>query len=105
MVLVGATFTLILLLKKESFAPRILHYKAAYFRKLTGNERFMTAAEASHASLGELMFKSFLRPFLLSTQPIVVAFTLYLTIVYIILFTFLDGYVSSKALVRSLEQC
>ncbi|EMD70064.1 hypothetical protein COCSADRAFT_107325 [Bipolaris sorokiniana ND90Pr] len=92
LVLVGATVTLILLLKKESFAPRILHYKAAYFRKLTGNERFMTAAEASHASLGELMFKSFLRPFLLSTQPIVVAFTLYLTIVYIILFTFLDGY-------------
>ena len=91
LILVGAVFILILLFKKESFAPRILHYKADCFRKFTGNERFMTAAEATHGTLGELLSKSFLRPFLLCTQPIVVAFTVYLTIVYIILFTFLDG--------------
>jgi hypothetical protein len=71
-----------------------LHYKAQHFRKLTGNNRFLTATEASHGSIGELLSRSFLRPFLLSTQPIVMAFTLYLMIVYIILFTFLDGYVN-----------
>ncbi|KNG51630.1 benomyl methotrexate resistance protein [Stemphylium lycopersici] len=92
LILVGVVFLLILLLKRESFAPRILSYKADCFRRLTGNKNFKTAAEASHGSLGDLMSKSFLRPFLLCTQPIVMAFTLYLTIVYIILFTFLDGY-------------
>jgi MFS family permease len=94
LILIGVTFTLILLFKRESFAPRLLHYKAQHFRKLTGNNRFLTATEASHGSIGELLSRSFLRPFLLSTQPIVMAFTLYLMIVYIILFTFLDGYVN-----------
>ena len=98
MILIGATFALILLCKKESFAPRILHYKAAHFRKLTGNMKFKTAAETMHTSTGDLMKKCFLRPFLLCTQPIVMAFTLYLAIVYIILFTFLDGYVHSVRL-------
>jgi archaellum biogenesis protein FlaJ (TadC family) len=96
LILIGATFTLILLCKKESFAPQILHYKAAHFRKLTGNKNFKTAAETMHTSTGDLMKKCFLRPFLLCTQPIVMAFTLYLAIVYIILFTFLDGYVYSE---------
>jgi hypothetical protein len=94
LILIGVTFTLILLFKRESFAPRLLHYKAQHFRKLTGNNRFLTATEASHGSIGELLSRSFLRPFLLCTQPIVMAFTLYLMIVYIILFTFLDGYVT-----------
>ena len=89
--MIGAVFTLILLCKRESFAPRLLHYKASHFRKLTGNNKFKTAAEASHSSLGALLSKCFSRPFLLCTQPIVMAFTLYLVIVYIILFTFLDG--------------
>ncbi|CAN9190247.1 unnamed protein product [Alternaria alternata] len=92
LILIGVTFTLILLCKRESFAPRLLHYKAQHFRKLTGNQQFKTATEASHGSIGELLSRSFTRPFLLCTQPIVVAFTLYLMIVYIILFTFLDGY-------------
>ncbi|KAE8829798.1 hypothetical protein PTNB73_06232 [Pyrenophora teres f. teres] len=92
LIMIGVVFTLILLFKRESFAPRLLHYKASHFRKLTGNNEFKTAAEASHSSLGNLLSKCFSRPFLLCTQPIVMAFTLYLVIVYIILFTFLDGY-------------
>jgi len=96
LILIGVTFTLILLFKRESFAPRLLHYKAHHFRKFTGNNRFLTATEASHGSIGDLISRSFLRPFLLCTQPIVVAFTVYLMIVYIILFTFLDGYVTFR---------
>lgn len=86
---------LILLCKRESFGPRILHYKAKQFRKLTGNENFKTATEASHPTMGAILTKCFVRPFLLCMEPIVIAFTFYLAIVYIILFTFLDGYVLS----------
>ncbi|KAI2479912.1 MFS 1 domain containing protein [Pyrenophora tritici-repentis] len=92
LIMIGAVFVLILLFKRESFAPRLLHYKASHFRKLTGNNKFKTAAEASHSSLRNLFSRCFSRPFLLYTQPVVMAFTLYLVIVYIILFTFLDGY-------------
>jgi hypothetical protein len=52
----------------------------------------MTAHEAEHTTLGALLSKCFFRPFVLCLEPIVLAFTLYLVIVYVILFTFLDGY-------------
>lgn len=93
LILDGAAFLLILLFKRETFAPQILHYKAKQFRKRTGNENFKTAAEASHGSVGAVLTKCFTRPFLLCTEPIIMAFTFYLAVVYIILFTFLDGYV------------
>jgi hypothetical protein len=93
LILDGVAILLILLCQPESFGPRILHYKSKHFRQITGNEHFKTAIEASHPSMGAILSKCFVRPFLLCTEPIVMAFTFYLAIVYIILFTFLDGYV------------
>jgi hypothetical protein len=91
---VGATFLLIVICKRETFGPRILYYRATHLRKFTGNRNFKTAIESAHgSSLGPILKKNFLRPFILCIEPIVLAFTLYLTVVYIILFTFLDGYV------------
>lgn len=92
LILDGAVILILLLFKAESFAPRILYYKARQLRKLTGNPKFMTAHEAEHTTLRALLSKSFFRPFVLCLEPIVLAFTLYLVIVYVILFTFLDGY-------------
>jgi hypothetical protein len=88
----SAVILALLLFKSESFAPRILYYKARQLRKITGNPKFMTAHEAEHPSFGALLSKCFFRPFVLCMEPIVLAFTLYLVIVYIVLFTFLDGY-------------
>jgi hypothetical protein len=93
LILDGVAILLILLCQPESFGPRILHYKAKAFRRITGNEKFKTAIEASHPSMGAILSKCFVRPFQLCTEPIVLAFTFYLAIVYIILFTFLDGQV------------
>lgn len=79
-------------LKQETLAPRLLKYKAAYFRKSTGDNRFKSEVEAKGHSLAQVLKTSFSRPFILALEPIVLAFTIYLTVIYIVLFTFLDGY-------------
>ncbi|KAF2767177.1 MFS general substrate transporter [Teratosphaeria nubilosa] len=83
---------LILAFKEETLAPRLLKRKAAYFRKLTGDDRFRSQIELGDHSLWTILKTNFSRPFILALEPIVLAFTLYLSIIYIILFTFLDGY-------------
>ncbi|KAI0424402.1 major facilitator superfamily domain-containing protein [Xylaria sp. FL1042] len=93
LILTGFCIVILFLFKRETFQPRILYFKAAAFRKYTGNSRFKTSTEASDASkIGPILKKNFYRPFLLCFEPIVISFTLYLAINYIILFTFLDGY-------------
>jgi hypothetical protein len=94
LILTGACIALLFFLKRETFAPRILYLKAAAFRKYTGDARFKTSKEASDASETSVILKrNFGRPFQLCFEPIVISFTVYLTINYIILFTFLDGQV------------
>lgn len=88
----GLVIALVIALMSETLAPRLLLYKAHNFRTLTGDKRFMTEAEADGKSVTEILKLNFTRPFLLAFEPIVFLFTLYLTIIYIVLFTFLDGY-------------
>ncbi|KAL9108745.1 MAG: hypothetical protein Q9227_006541 [Pyrenula ochraceoflavens] len=89
----GLVIIIVLMFKQETMSPQLLYYKARHFRKLTGDNRFKTAIEASgKTSLGVILKTNFTRPFLFAIEPIVVAFTLYMTVVYIVLFTFLDGY-------------
>ncbi|KAI0490098.1 major facilitator superfamily domain-containing protein [Xylaria cf. heliscus] len=93
LIMTGFSIVLLFLFKRETFAPRILKIKASAFRKYTGNARFMTSKEASDTSdIWPILKRSFGRPFLLCLEPIVMSFTVYMTINYIILFTFLDGY-------------
>ncbi|GAP92446.1 putative benomyl methotrexate resistance protein [Rosellinia necatrix] len=93
LILTGASIVLLFLFKRETFAPRILYFKAAAFRKYSGDPRFKTSSEVSEAGeICPILKRSFGRPFLLCFEPIVISFTVYLTINYIILFTFLDGY-------------
>lgn len=88
----GACAVLLFLFKRETFPPRILYLRAAAFRKYSGNPRFKTSHEVSDAgAIGPILKRSFGRPFLLCFEPIVISFTVYLAINYIILFTFLDG--------------
>lgn len=88
----GLVIALVFSLMKETLSPRLLLYKASHLRKLTGDKRFMTEQEADGKSVIDVLKVNFTRPFILALEPIVFLFTLYLTIVYIILFTFLDGY-------------
>lgn len=89
----GLVIAIIFLFKRETFAPQLLYYKAKFFREATGDARFKTAGEASGSgSLLPVLKRNFTRPWLLLMEPIVIFFTFYLTVVYIVLFTFLDGY-------------
>lgn len=88
----GLVLFLVLALKEETLAPRILKRKAGYFRQLTGDGRFQAESELHGQTLFQVLKKNFSRPFVLALEPIVLACTLYLTIIYIVLFTFLDGY-------------
>ena len=88
----GLVIAIIFLFKRETFAPQLLYYKARFFREATGNVRFKTAVEASGTgNLLPVLARNFTRPWQLLMEPIVIFFTVYLSIVYIVLFTFLDG--------------
>lgn len=88
----GLIITMVVLGKEETLAPRLLKYKAYYFRKLTGDSRFKCEADLHGKTLGQVLKTNFSRPFVLAREPIVLCWTLYLSIIYIVLFTFLDGY-------------
>lgn len=89
----GLILIIALLFQPETFTPILLKWKAKHLRDLTGDDRYVAEVEIKAASFGRRLLTALYRPFLIITkEPIVVLFTLYLTVVYIILFTFLDGY-------------
>jgi hypothetical protein len=77
----------------ETFPPILLKWKAAHLREITGDDRYRGAIEVRQESLAIRLRRALYRPFLLtSREPIVILVALYLTVIYIVLFTFLDGY-------------
>lgn len=88
----GVVFFFVVAFQPETMSPRLLKYKAAHLRKLTGDERFQAQHELDQGGLGQVLKTTLSRPFILITEPIVFLFGLYMSVVYIVLFTFLDGY-------------
>ncbi|ORX96361.1 major facilitator superfamily domain-containing protein [Clohesyomyces aquaticus] len=83
----------VVLFQPETYAPILLKWKALHLRRVTGDKRYVAETEIK----GEPFFKrlgvALYRPFLLTfREPIIILVTLYLTVIYIVLFTFLDGY-------------
>lgn len=77
----------------ETYAPIILVWKAKHLRRLTGDDRYVAPLEVRADGFFKRLSVSLYRPFLLTAkEPIVILIALYLSVVYIILFTFLDGY-------------
>ncbi|KAF2170624.1 hypothetical protein M409DRAFT_64294 [Zasmidium cellare ATCC 36951] len=86
----GALLILMVLFMPETCAPVILAWKAKALRSATGNVNFVGPLEAAGAtSLGQKLAQALSRPFLiLFTEPLVIAFTGYLSLVYIVMFSF-----------------
>lgn len=76
----GIIIAIIIMFKRETMGPQILRYKARHFRKLTGDNRFKTLAEAKGQNLLSILKTNFTRPFIFALEPIVFLFTLYLTV-------------------------
>ncbi|KAF6804021.1 MFS transporter [Colletotrichum sojae] len=88
----GLVLILILLCMPETYGPLLLQWKAAHYRRITGDERFRSEHEILDATLLSRLRTSMTRPFLMLTEPIIMAMTLYITVVYVVLFTFLVGW-------------
>jgi len=93
LIMSGVVLTLVVLFLPETFPPILLKWKAAHLRSITGEQRYKAEVEVRQESFMTRLGRALYRPFLLTaTEPIILLVALYLTVVYIILFTFLDGY-------------
>ena len=93
LILGGSVLVIVLLLQPETYGNLILYWKAKICRQETGDQRYRAPMEMKHASLGEHLKNSVCRPFtMFYSELIIILMSLYLTIIYIILFTFLEGY-------------
>lgn len=89
----GAVLALVFLFQPETYGNLILFWKASILRKETGDERYRAPMEMKRESLGQRLKLSVYRPFaMFYSELIIILVSLYLTIIYIILFTFLEGY-------------
>ncbi|KAI9841439.1 MAG: hypothetical protein M1837_000715 [Sclerophora amabilis] len=89
----GLIFFLVLFFQPETYAPTLLKWKAEHLRRLTGDNRYRAEIEIRGDTFRTRLGHSLYRPFVLTaSEPIIILFTLYLTVVYIILFGFLNGY-------------
>lgn len=89
----GAVLVLVLLFQPETYGNLILYWKASILREKTGNERYRAPMEMKREGLGLRLKLSIYRPFaMFYSELIIILVSLYLTIIYIVLFTFLEGY-------------
>ena len=93
LIISGLVLFLITFFQPETYAPILLKWKAAHLRTLTGDSRYRGAVEIISETFLRRLGRALYRPFLLTLrEPIILLFALYLTVIYIILFTFLNGY-------------
>lgn len=83
----------IFLFVPETYGPVLLQWKASHLRKITGDSRFVAEIELRQTSLPIRLLHSCSRPFrLFFGEIMVMLFTMYLVVLYIVLFGFLTGY-------------
>ena len=93
LVISGLVLALVAFLQPETYAPVLLKWKAKRLRLLTGDERYRAEVEIRGEAFVRRLARSLYRPFLLTfSEPIIILIALYLTVIYVILFTFLNGY-------------
>jgi MFS family permease len=93
MIMAALVTSAIFLFVPETYGPVLLGWKAKHLRQITGDRRFVAEFELRQTSLFTRLMHSCSRPFELFFREIMVAlFTIYLVVVYIVLFGFLTGY-------------
>jgi len=89
----GAVLVLVIFFQPETYPPILLKWKAKHLRDLTGDQRYRADIEIRQETLSRRLKRALYRPFVLTArEPIIILVALYLTVIYIVLFTFLDGY-------------
>ncbi|CEJ61790.1 hypothetical protein PMG11_10308 [Penicillium brasilianum] len=94
-ILAGITLGLIALCMPETYSPILLHWKAKQLRRLTGDHRYRAPLEFKRVSFLRRLAHAIYRPFLLlAIEPIIMIFGVYLSAIFIILYTFIAGYMA-----------
>ncbi|KAL1968914.1 hypothetical protein VTN77DRAFT_1275 [Rasamsonia byssochlamydoides] len=89
----GLVLAIVVLFQPETYGPILLKWKAEHLRRLTGDKRYRGAIEVRKIPLIWRLIRSLYRPFLMTAREVIIMlFALYLTVIYIVLFTFLTGY-------------
>ena len=93
LIISGLVLSLVIFFQPETYAPILLKWKATHLRQLTGDDRYKAEIEIREVSFLPRLGTALYRPFVLTfSEPIIILIALYLTVIYIILFTFLNGY-------------
>ncbi|KAI9806486.1 MAG: hypothetical protein M1833_003673 [Piccolia ochrophora] len=93
LIMSGLTLGLVILFQPETYPPILLKWKATHLRQLTGDDRYKAEVEIREERFLTRLRRALYRPFLLTArEPIIILLALYLTVIYIILFAFLNGY-------------
>ncbi|KAJ5364233.1 uncharacterized protein N7496_009946 [Penicillium cataractarum] len=94
-ILTGLLLALVILFLPETYSPVLLRWKAQQLRRLTGDDRYRAPLEFKKVSLRGRFRNAFSRPIIFFwTEPIIVVFSAYMAIVFIILYTFTAGFAS-----------
>lgn len=93
LIMAGLVTILIALFCPETYVPTLLERRAYYFRVCTGDSRFVAQSTLHTPELNTRLKRNFARPFiLLFSQYVAIFWSIYLSIVYAVLFGFLSGY-------------
>jgi len=93
LIMSGLVLGLVVLFQPEIYPPTLLKWKAGHLRAVTGDKWYVSDVEIRGDSFLKRLETALYRHFLLTTpEPVIMLLALYLTVIYIVLFTFLDGY-------------
>ncbi|OQD66891.1 hypothetical protein PENPOL_c004G05375 [Penicillium polonicum] len=94
-ILAGLVLVPVVLFLPETYSPILLYWKAKEIRRLTGDDRYRSPLEFRKATFLHRLRSSLYRPFqLFVTEPIIMIHAIYLSLLFMVLYTFIAGYVS-----------
>lgn len=92
LIIAGFFYILLMVFVPETHHTTILKRRAKKLRKITGDETYRSIAELKERTLGQIAKDSFLRPFLLLSELIIFLITIYMSVVYGLLYMFFFAY-------------
>lgn len=101
----GLVLVVVIVFQPETYAPVLLEWKTSHFRREIGEDCFRPQAGLNQDSMLRKLRENLIRPFaFVYTELIVLLFAIYLTLLYIVLFTFFSGYVQIFTITYQISQ-
>ncbi|KAE8384448.1 MFS general substrate transporter [Aspergillus alliaceus] len=105
LIMAGLVLSLIVLVQPETYGPLLLRWKSKHLRKLTGDPRYLSKLDLDQTPLLSRIRRACIRQFTLPIrEPIVLVLSLYLTVLYVVLFAFFVGYADIFTDVHGMSQ-